>query len=311
MNYYKTINNSLVEKKGYLCAILGLVVIFICWISLDLSSNYYKTSISFELLKDALNEKQHDRATEISVSHLDPSFSIKIMKRIFPSYSNLHYSLPATYHYKIFGIESLIDKNDLNGAKDNLKIVKKALKSYGFLENTTVLGSLETIEKQIKTLQLENKNFSEYKTYLEDLEAKKIRILRRHSLLADEFGIFLSLSPNYKKGTELKTYSKGVLYGLPVLKDLQDDISSLPILKEELDKIGGEVNIEAQNAYEVFAGRVLSIREASKKMRKNFDEVTSNIKLTKNEKSATKKSIEALKKSLNTNIEKLILSINS
>lgn len=309
MDCYKTINNSLIGKKGYLFAGLGILLTFIYLILVDLLSNYYKASISFELLKTALNNEQYDRATEISISRLDPSFTTKILNKYFFN-KPASLVLPAKVQYQIFGIENLIIQNKLDDVKNNLKVIKNSFKTYGLLNNKNILKSIENLEQKAKTLILENKNFLNYKIDIENLEAKKIRILRRHTLLADEFGIFLSLKPNYKKGTELAVYNKGVLFGLPILKNLKDDIPSLIALKEELDKIGGVVSIQAQNAYEVFAGRILSIRETSNQMRKNFEKIKSDIALTRDERNLTKKSIKTLKKDIQFDIKNLILLIN-
>lgn len=320
MNYYKLSNNTLTLKSGYFASGISLSLVLSFWIFIDVFADYYKSGISYELLRQAINKNEYQSALEISINRLTPRLSNKIFNKIitiFPGFVNLakKQHLPttlvtATVQHKIFDINNAINENDFSKSQSLLKDVKDSISKLEIANVNKLEQIINSIENSLQTLKIESTNIKKYKTDYENLESEKTRLTRRHQLVADEFGIFLSLEPAYQKGKEFDVYQVGVLTGLPILKDLKDNIASLPLLKEELDRIGGSVNIQAQNAYEVFTGRLLSLRESSEHIRKDYRNTLSEIEMVKKEEEETKKIIDINKKSIDENVKNLFLEIN-
>ena len=322
MNYYKLANNTLTLKSGYFVSGISLLIVFLFWISVDIFANFYKSSLSYELLKQAFYEKEYKSALEISKIRLAPRISNKVLVKfsnIIPSLDNAvkkrHFpkkSIPKNLQQTIFSLGPLVKDNNVSESVKNASDIKNSLKKLHILGSKSVSNALNNIDETINTLKIENNNIEKYSADLEDLKGRKERLKRRHILLSEEFGIFLTLKPVSKKGTEFEVYKSGVLAGLPVLEKLPDAIDSLPKLKEELDKIGGNVNIQASNnAYEVFTARLLSTRDSSERIRNEYNQISNEINLIEKETEETKKSIKEKQDSIYDNIKDLVLALNN
>ena len=321
MNYYKLPNNTLTLKSGYFVSGISLVLIFLFSTFFEIIINYCKSSVSFELLRQEINKKSYDNALKVSIHRLEPNIPNKMISLIFyssfPTLTQVakqkhlpHNLLSSKIQNQIFSIGSLAKRGDFEEALLELKNIKKSLSILGLLKNKDINESINNTYELLDSLRIESANYGTFDTDKEDLKSKEIRLKRRHVLLAEEFGIFLSLKPLNEKGKELEVYKSGVLEGLPVLKDLKDDIATLPLLKEELDKIGGSVNIQAPNAYEIFTGRLLSLKDSSKQIRNEYEQAIKSIKIQNKEKIQTKDAIKNKKFDIDENISKLILALN-
>lgn len=320
MNYYKLSNNTLTLKSGYIMSAVSMLLLSFVWVFLDTFLNYFKSQISFELLQSSLNSGNYKSAYEISVSRLEPSISNNILSKLFftipslSSYAKKNNFPQMTFSQKlqedIFLLNTYAEKNDIKKASEQLANITSEFQKLGILNVKKIKDIVSDTEALLKSSKLENGNIEKQDLECDNLEARKTRVARRHLLLADEFGLFLSLKPAYKKGTEFDVYTSGVLAGLPILKDLKDGIGSLFLLKEELDKIGGNVSIQSNNAYEVFTGRLLSLQESSKSMRAEHQDILNKLKLLKKEKKQTKNILKANKSKIAENMKSLILTIN-
>lgn len=321
MNYYKLPNNTLTLKSGYFVSGISLVLIFLFSTFFEIIINYCKSSVSFELLRQEINKKSYNNALKVSIHRLEPNIPNKMLSLIFyssfPTLTQVakqkhlpHNLLSSKIQNQIFSIGSLAKRGDFEEALLELKNIKKSLSILGLLKNKDINESINNTYELLDSLRIESANYGTFDTDKEDLKSKEIRLKRRHVLLAEEFGIFLSLKPLNEKGKELEVYKSGVLEGLPVLKDLKDDIATLPLLKEELDKIGGSVNIQAPNAYEIFTGRLLSLKDRSKQIRNEYEQAIKSITLLDKEKIQTKDAIKNKKFDIDENISKLILALN-
>ena len=322
MNYYKLANNTLTLKSGYFVSGISLLIVFFSWIFIDIFANFFKSNLSYELLKQAFYEKEYESALEISNIRLSPKISNKVLIKFFSVIPSLNGVVKKRHipkriiskdlQYKIFSLGPLVKDNNVKESINSITDIKRTLKKSGYLSSKNVNNALNNIDESIKNLKIENNNLKKYDSDLEDLKGKKERLKRRHHLLSEEFGIFLTLKPKSNKDGEFEVYKSGVLAGLPVLKKLPDAIDSLPKLKEELDKIGGNVNIQAShNAYEVFTARLLSIRDSSEGIRNEFNQISNEISLIEKETKETKNSIKSKQSNIYDNIKDLILALNN
>lgn len=310
MNFHKTKNSQKLDKKAYIFSLIGLFIFFILWAMADGISCYYKSKISQTSLKQALYKNNYDKAREISLENKEKNFILELAKKFIPYIKSNSSNINETTIQNIFDLQRALKNNNLEELLKISKNINDQLKKSKKISKT-IKNLSKDIYKNIKELKLESENNKKYSTNISELKAKKIRIKRRHTLVADEFANFLSLEPNYKKGTELKVYTSGVLYGLPVLKDLKDGIESLPELKDELDNLKGKVEIQAPNAYEIFTARILSLREASIKIRNEYKENMANLKYSKKELNISKSQIDSLKSKIVEKINDLIIKANS
>lgn len=321
MNYYKLSNNNTITLNlGYFISLVSLVTIVCLWISLDIVANYYKSNVSYELVKSYINQKNYESALELSIKRLAPNMPNIITSKIFKSFPSINTHakerhFPSTFVSKdvlnkVFFINTFLKKDNFKEASKQFDSVESSLKSLSITDNKDISKLLKKTKASFNTLKLESVNLKNFKTDYDDLNAEKTRLIRRHELLSDEFGIFLSLEPQKGRGKEFNVYKMGVLTGLPVLRKLKDNIASLLLLKEELDRVGGSVNIEAPNAYEVFMGRLTSLKETSERLRREYKSTVNEMEILKKEESETKKVLNENKTKISEYIEKLVIMLN-
>jgi|GEM_PF-5001520 len=99
-------------------------------------------------------------------------------------------------------------------------------------------------------------------------QAEIRRLANQLILLANDLGELLSLPPEHwdQKSGSIDVYKEGVLSELPKLKGLRDGIADLVALRDELERVGGAVRIDAENQHEIFTKRVAELRNLSRQI---------------------------------------------
>lgn len=107
-----------------------------------------------------------------------------------------------------------------------------------------------------------------------ELNDERALLHTRYELIEGDLTEFFSLNLKASRHRgEIIFYSSGVLIGLPMISDIHDGLSSLVDLRNELERVGGKVRVDGEDAHEKFIEQLGRIQEQSREIYQRYREI--------------------------------------
>ncbi len=207
---------------------------------------------------DALQTQDPKRIEQYLKTLLVASYRTDLVQEIvfadFPARQK-HAARESLYHLAFKQV--IQDHEALKALEDQIR----SSPAYGVLQaKSELLKLIQGLKIHLK----ERKRLTDSIAKLSEVLAQR---LQQHRLVALDTENFFNVRSAYEEEeeySELLVYQSGVLAGLPKLRDIPDDIVDLTAFKEILDKVGGNVTIEAGEDQALFFNqRLNALKESS------------------------------------------------
>lgn len=221
-----------------------------------------------------------------SIDHLSRQ-SLALYSAVFEGDHSSARRLAETLGTDLFTQTGLLEKSGLSVANRS-RIVNELLRRY--LGAVTELATIRTRSAEISS------QTEQLKTQL--------------GLIQRDLGEIFSIEPAPSvPGAAPAFYTAGVLQDLPPLKDLPDDIADLVMLRDAVERAGGVVRVQGENAQEEFSQKMTTMKAAGRALRAEWDEISIEQADLLPEIEREKTSLLAARASLLSAIRELIIAL--
>jgi hypothetical protein len=206
----------------------------------------------------------------------------------------------------------------LNGEKPAEKLALQEF-HHGFLSSNHVLARAlgdslrnlrELLKKKISAYQNARANYRTARETKHRLAEELRNLSVRFDLITQDLKDLFSLSEKMRNQfTPFTFYSLGALSELPFLAGIPDNLSDYVELRNVLEKQGGKVRIEGDNAHELFLAKLDSLRVLSREIaqiHRELENTQSNNLITLK---SSKEQLHAAKEALISITNQLIITL--